>query len=89
MISGAFESCLPIEIGPSNIWISHAVCICSMGATNPASMMPIQQQQQQQHSSQGAFGNMGQNIKNLQPGMVPLQNTPQNHTNFQQQRPQN
>ncbi|CDO97739.1 unnamed protein product [Coffea canephora] len=59
-----------------------------MGTTNPGSMMPIQQQQQQ-HGSQGAFGNMQQNMQNLQPGMVPLQNTPQNHPNFQQQRPQN
>ncbi|KAL3528491.1 hypothetical protein ACH5RR_007813 [Cinchona calisaya] len=60
----------------------------SMGGTNPGNMMPIQQQQQQL-GSQGAFGNMQQNMQNLQPGMMPLQNTPQNHPNFQQQRPQN
>ncbi|KAM7483983.1 hypothetical protein LguiB_008566 [Lonicera macranthoides] len=66
-----------------------------MGAFNPGTMMPIQQQRQrQQHSSQGgAFGNMVvQNAQNLQAGLVPLQeqqNTPQNHPNFQQQRQQN
>ncbi|KAL0354377.1 UNVERIFIED_CONTAM: Mediator of RNA polymerase II transcription subunit [Sesamum radiatum] len=59
----------------------------NMGATNAGSMMPIQQQQQQ-HGTQGAFGNM-QSAQNLQPGMLPMQNTPQNHPNFQQQRPQN
>ncbi|KAM7480700.1 hypothetical protein LguiA_028913 [Lonicera macranthoides] len=66
----------------------------NMGAFNPGTMMPIQQQRQrQQHSSQGgAFGNMVQNAQNLQAGLVPLQeqqNTPQNHPNFQQQRQQN
>ncbi|PIN23881.1 hypothetical protein CDL12_03392 [Handroanthus impetiginosus] len=59
----------------------------SMGAANTGGMMPIQQQQQ--HGTQGAFGNMPQSAQNLQPGMVPMQNTPQNHHNFQQQRPQN
>lgn len=62
--------------------------VFSMGAANPGSMMPLQQQQQQ-HGSQTAFGNMQQNMQNLQSNMVPLQNTPQNHPNFQQQRPQN
>ncbi|KAL0341749.1 UNVERIFIED_CONTAM: Mediator of RNA polymerase II transcription subunit [Sesamum calycinum] len=60
----------------------------NMGATNAGGMMPIQQQQQQ-HGTQGAFGNMPQSAQNLQPGMLPMQNTPQNHPNFQQQRPQN
>lgn len=60
----------------------------NMGAANPGSMMPLQQQQQQ-HGSQTAFGNMQQNMQNLQSNMVPLQNAPQNHPNFQQQRPQN
>lgn len=60
----------------------------NMGAANPGSMMPMQQQQQQ-HSSQGAFGNMPPNAQNLQSGMVPLQNTSQSHPNFQQQRQQN
>lgn len=55
-----------------------------MGAANPGTMMPIHQQQQ--HGSQGAFGNMAQNVQNLQPNMVALQNAPQN---FQQQRQQN
>ncbi|KAG5538126.1 hypothetical protein RHGRI_025266 [Rhododendron griersonianum] len=60
----------------------------NMGAANPGTMMPIQQQQQQQqqHGSQGAFGNMAQNVQNLQPNMVALQNAQQN---FQQQRQQN
>ncbi|KAI3455738.1 hypothetical protein Pfo_012401 [Paulownia fortunei] len=56
----------------------------NMGAANAGGMMPIQQQQQ--HGTQGAFGNMSQNAQNLQPGIVPMQNTPQNHPNFQQQR---
>lgn len=56
-----------------------------MGAANPGGMMPLQQQ----HGSQGAFGNMQQNMQNLQQNMVPLQNAPQNHSNFQQQRSQN
>ncbi|KAG8380269.1 hypothetical protein BUALT_Bualt07G0175800 [Buddleja alternifolia] len=56
----------------------------NMGASNAGGMMPIQQQQQQ-----GAFGNMTQSAQNLQAGMVPMQNTPQNHPNFQPQRPQN
>ncbi|KAL2243107.1 UNVERIFIED_CONTAM: Mediator of RNA polymerase II transcription subunit 8 [Sesamum indicum] len=59
----------------------------NMGTTNAGSMMPIQQQQQ--HGTQGTFGNMPQSAQNLQPGMLPMQNTPQNHPNFQQQRPQN
>ncbi|XP_057968602.1 mediator of RNA polymerase II transcription subunit 8 isoform X2 [Malania oleifera] len=76
---------------------SHASQILSdqmfnMGA-NTGGMMPmqqqLQQQQQQQLGSQGAFGNMAQNAQNLQPGMVALQNAPQNHPNFQQQRQQN
>ncbi|KAI3711921.1 hypothetical protein L1987_70470 [Smallanthus sonchifolius] len=57
--------------------------VFNMGAANPNTMMPIQQQQ---HGSQGAFGNMQQNTQNLQPGMVPMQNQQQNHTNFQQHR---
>ncbi|XP_074338905.1 mediator of RNA polymerase II transcription subunit 8 isoform X2 [Apium graveolens] len=61
----------------------------NLGAANPGTMMPIQQQQQQQHASQGTFGNMAGNAQNLQPGILPLQNTPQNHPNFQQQRQQN
>ncbi|KAL0441260.1 UNVERIFIED_CONTAM: Mediator of RNA polymerase II transcription subunit [Sesamum radiatum] len=60
----------------------------NMGATNAGGMMPIQQQQQQ-HGTQGAFANMPQSAQNLQPGMLPMQNTPQNHPNFRQQRPQN
>ncbi|KAL2462426.1 Mediator of RNA polymerase II transcription subunit 8 [Forsythia ovata] len=60
----------------------------NMGAANSGSMMPIQQQQQQ-HSSQGAFGNMQQSGQNLQSNMVQMQNTAQNHPNFQQSRPQN
>ncbi|XP_076888281.1 mediator of RNA polymerase II transcription subunit 8-like [Bidens hawaiensis] len=56
--------------------------VFNMGAGNPNTMMPIQQQQ---HGSQGAFGNMQQNTQNMQPGMVPMQNL-QNHTNFQQHR---
>ncbi|KAK4427490.1 Mediator of RNA polymerase II transcription subunit [Sesamum alatum] len=59
----------------------------NMGAANAGGMMPMQQQQQ--HGTQGAFGNMPQSAQNLQPGMLPMQNTPQNHPNFQQQRPQN
>ncbi len=58
----------------------------NMGAGNPSTMMPMQQQQ---HSSQGAFGNMQPNAQNLQPGMVTLQNATQNHPNFPQQRQQN
>ncbi|KAH6789992.1 mediator subunit 8 [Perilla frutescens var. frutescens] len=64
----------------------------NMGAAgNAGGMMPIQQQQQQQqqHGTQGAFGSMQQSSQNLQPGMVTMQNTQQNHPNFQQQRPQN
>ncbi|KAH6831714.1 mediator subunit 8 [Perilla frutescens var. hirtella] len=61
----------------------------NMGAAgNAGGMMPIQQQQQQ-HGTQGAFGSMQQSSQNLQPGMVTMQNTQQNHPNFQQQRPQN
>ena len=61
-----------------------------MGGGNPGGMMPMQQQQQQQqHGSQGAYGNMAPTAQNLQPGMVTLQNTPQNHPNFSQQRQQN
>lgn len=56
-----------------------------MGAANSGGMMPIQQQ----HNSQGAFGNMQQSGQNLQPNMVQMQNTAQNHPNFQQSRPQN
>ncbi|XP_076943368.1 mediator of RNA polymerase II transcription subunit 8-like isoform X2 [Bidens hawaiensis] len=56
--------------------------VFNMGAGNPNTMMPMQQQQ---HGSQGAFGNMQQNTQNMQPGMVPMQNQ-QNHTNFQQHR---
>ncbi|CAI9767124.1 unnamed protein product [Fraxinus pennsylvanica] len=58
----------------------------NMGAANSGGMMPLQQQQ---HSSQGAFGNMQQSGQNLQPNMVQMQNTAQNHPNFQQSRPQN
>ncbi|KAH6793369.1 mediator subunit 8 [Perilla frutescens var. hirtella] len=62
----------------------------NMGAAgNAGGMMPIQQQQQQQHGTQGAFGSMQQSSQNPQPGMVTMQNTQQNHPNFQQQRPQN
>ncbi|KAK9060556.1 hypothetical protein SSX86_021260 [Deinandra increscens subsp. villosa] len=61
--------------------------VFNMGAANPNTMMPMQQQQ---HGSQGAFGNMQQNMQqnnqNLQSGMVPMQNPQQNHTNFQQHR---
>lgn len=56
--------------------------VFNMGATNPGNMMQIQQQQQQQH---GTFGNIAQN---LQQGVMPLQNVPQNHPSYQQQRPQ-
>ncbi|KAK4479228.1 hypothetical protein RD792_014739 [Penstemon davidsonii] len=59
----------------------------NMGAASASGMMPIQQQQQ--HGTQGAFGNMPQGAQNLQSGIVPMQNTQQNHPNFQQQRPQN
>ncbi|CAA3024089.1 mediator of RNA polymerase II transcription subunit 8 isoform X1 [Olea europaea subsp. europaea] len=59
----------------------------NMGAANSGGMMPIHQQQQ--HNSQGAFGNMQQSGQNLQPNMVQMQNTAQNHPNFQQSRPQN
>ncbi|KAL1551865.1 mediator of RNA polymerase II transcription subunit 8 isoform X2 [Salvia divinorum] len=60
----------------------------NMGAANTGGgMMPIQQQQQ--HGAQGTFGNMQQSGQNMQPGMVTMQNTQQNHPNFQQQRPQN
>nr|XP_018632338.1 mediator of RNA polymerase II transcription subunit 8-like isoform X6 [Nicotiana tomentosiformis] len=54
----------------------------NMSGNNPG-MMPIQQQQQH-----GTFGNMSQNTQNLQQGMMPLQNTPQTHPSFQQQKPQ-
>ncbi|KAL8242773.1 hypothetical protein R6Q59_013075 [Mikania micrantha] len=57
--------------------------VFNMGAPNSNTMLPMQQQQ---HGSQGAFGNMQQNTQNLQPGMVPMQNPQQNHTNFQQHR---
>ncbi|THU71831.1 hypothetical protein C4D60_Mb04t05650 [Musa balbisiana] len=53
-----------------------------MGASNPASMVAIQQQQQ------GGFGNIPSNTQNLQPGMVNLPNTTQNPS-FPQQRQQN
>ncbi|XP_019068746.1 mediator of RNA polymerase II transcription subunit 8 isoform X3 [Solanum lycopersicum] len=53
----------------------------NMGGNNPG-MMSIQQQQH------GTFGNMSQNTQNLQQGMMPLQNAPQTHPSFQQQRPQ-
>lgn len=57
-------------------------------ATNPASMM--QMQQQQQHGTQGTFGNMAPNAQSLQPAMGgAMQNTQQNHPNYQQQRPSN
>lgn len=59
-----------------------------MGGSNTGGMMPLQQQQQQQQQ-QGAFGNMAQNVQNLQSGMVALPNTSQNHPNFSQQRQQN
>lgn len=52
-----------------------------MGATNPGNMMQMQQQQQQQQH--GSFGNMAQNLQQM-----PLQNVPQNHPSYQQQRPQ-
>lgn len=65
------------------------VAVFNMGASNPGSMMPIQQQQQQQHNTQGAFGNMQPNAQNLQSNMVALQNAQQNHPNFAQQRQQN
>ncbi|KAL9682742.1 hypothetical protein QQ045_014549 [Rhodiola kirilowii] len=55
-----------------------------MGATNPTSMM-----QMQQHGAQGAFGNMATNAQNLQAGVGAMQNTQQNHPNYQQQRPPN
>lgn len=63
------------------------LCLISVfnmgGAANGSGMMGMQQQQQQ-------FGNMSsQSGQNLQQGMVQLQNTSQNHPNFQQQRPQN
>ncbi|CAL9151840.1 unnamed protein product [Musa hybrid cultivar] len=53
-----------------------------MGASNPASMVAIQQQQQ------GGFGNIPSNTQNLQPGMVNLPSTTQNPS-FSQQRQQN
>ncbi|CAM8940812.1 unnamed protein product [Rhodiola kirilowii] len=56
----------------------------NMGATNPTSMM-----QMQQHGAQGAFGNMATNAQNLQAGVGAMQNTQQNHPNYQQQRPPN
>ncbi|KAM1172230.1 hypothetical protein ACFX2I_022353 [Malus domestica] len=77
---------------------SHASQISSdqmfnMGAANTGGMMPLQQQQQQQqqqqHGSQGSFGNIPPNAQNLQSNMVALQGTPQNHSNFGQQRQQN
>ncbi|KAM1305020.1 hypothetical protein ACFX13_022776 [Malus domestica] len=77
---------------------SHASQISSdqmfnMGAANTGGMMPLQQQQQQQqqqqHGSQGSFGNIPPNAQNLQSNMVTLQGTPQNHSNFGQQRQQN
>uniref|UniRef100_A0A5B6Z5X9 Putative mediator of RNA polymerase II transcription subunit 8 isoform X1 n=1 Tax=Davidia involucrata TaxID=16924 RepID=A0A5B6Z5X9_DAVIN len=91
------QSLLPrMQFGLSAGNRTHASQILSdqmfnMGAANTGTMMPLQQQQQQQqqHGSQGAFGNMPQNASNLQPGMVALQNAPQNHPNFQQQRQQN
>ncbi|GAB4849942.1 hypothetical protein Ancab_029242 [Ancistrocladus abbreviatus] len=62
----------------------------NVGAANPGTMMPMQQQQQQQHGSQGAFGNLQQNTQNLPSNMVAaLQNASQHHPNFQQQRQQN
>ena len=66
------------------------LAVFNMGAANPSGMMPMQQQQQQQqHGSQSAFGNMQPNAQNLQSGMVTLQNTQQNLSNFAQQRQQN
>lgn len=58
--------------------------------SSPAGIMPMQQQQQQQqqHGSQAAFGNMP-TAQNLQSNMVALQNNPQSHSNFGQQRQQN
>ncbi|URD98707.1 hypothetical protein MUK42_31818 [Musa troglodytarum] len=53
-----------------------------MGASNPASMVAIQQQQQ------GGFGNIPSNTQNLQPGMVNLPSSTQNPS-FSQQRQQN
>ncbi|XP_020109633.1 mediator of RNA polymerase II transcription subunit 8 isoform X2 [Ananas comosus] len=53
-----------------------------MGASNPSSMVGMQQQQQ------SVFGNMQTNVQNLQPGMVTLPNPTQN-PNFPQQRQQN
>ncbi|XWS20622.1 hypothetical protein CRYUN_Cryun31cG0118500 [Craigia yunnanensis] len=92
------QSLLPrMQFGPSgsNPQRSHASQILSdqmfnMGSS-PGGIMPMQpqqQQQQQQHGSQGAFGNMP-TAQNLQSNMVALQNNPQSHPNFAQQRQQN
>ncbi|XP_058227686.1 mediator of RNA polymerase II transcription subunit 8 isoform X2 [Rhododendron vialii] len=91
-MSASMQSQSRMQFGLSGGNRTHASQILSdqmfnMGAANPGTMMPIQQQQQQQqHGSQGAFGNMAQNVQNLQPNMVALQNAQQN---FQQQRQQN
>lgn len=54
-----------------------------MGPSTPGGMLPAQQQQQ------GAFGNLPPNAQNLQSNMVGLQNAPQNHPGYPQQRQQN
>ncbi|OAY77060.1 Mediator of RNA polymerase II transcription subunit 8 [Ananas comosus] len=60
----------------------HDAAVFGMGASNPSSMVGMQQQQQ------SVFGNMPTNVQNLQPGMVTLPNPTQN-PNFPQQRQQN
>ncbi|CAM8934504.1 unnamed protein product [Rhodiola kirilowii] len=58
---------------------------------NMSGTMPSQSQlpRMQQHGAQGAFGNMATNAQNLQAGVGAMQNTQQNHPNYQQQRPPN
>ena len=78
--------------GDLKILFGLLLAVFNMGSS-PGGMMPMQpqqqqQQQQQQHGSQGAFGNMP-TAQNLQSNMVALQNNPQSHPNFAQQRQQN
>ncbi|XP_072065049.1 mediator of RNA polymerase II transcription subunit 8 isoform X4 [Arachis hypogaea] len=91
-ISATMSSRMQFGLPGNNPQRSHATQMLgdqmfNLGSGNPGGMMSIQQQQQL--GSQGAFGGMASNAQNLQSNMVTLQNSQQNHPNFNQQRQQN